>query len=110
MDPTCLLCLTQFESIIHALRDCRIVKNFWAQLEAEEVNTSLFSGNLQQWVSINGRDERRKHKDHPHGELHSFLQSGAYGSIGIKLYFITSPYIKTWVMKYLEKPWSMNTM
>ena len=65
VDPSCPLCLSQTESIFHALRDCRIVKNFWAQLEAKEVNTSFFCGNLQQWVTTNGRTERKKHKDHP---------------------------------------------
>ena len=66
MDPTYPLCLSDSESIIHALRDYSKVRNFWTQLGAEEVNSSFFSDNLHQWITINGKAaDTKKHRDHP---------------------------------------------
>ena len=65
MDPTYPLCLSDSESIIHALRDCSKVRNFWTQLGAEEVNSSFFNDNLHQWITINGKADTKKHRDHP---------------------------------------------
>ena len=65
VDLTCLLYLFEPESIIHVLRDCRMERNFWAQLGAKEVNTLFFNGNLQDWVTTNGKADGKKHRDHP---------------------------------------------
>lgn len=42
-----------------------MVRNFWAQLGAKEVNTLFFNGNLQDWVTTNGKADGKKHRDHP---------------------------------------------
>lgn len=65
MDPRCPFCLSEPESIIRALTDCRMVRNFWAQLGAKEVKTLFFSGNLQDWVTTNGKADGKKHRDYP---------------------------------------------
>ena len=65
VDHTCLLYLFEPESIIHVLRDCRMERNFWAQLGAKEVNTLFFNGNLQDWVTTNGKADGKKHRDQP---------------------------------------------
>ena len=46
VDPIYSLCLSDSKYIIHALRDCSKVREFWTQLGAEEVNSSFF-----QWQS-----------------------------------------------------------
>ena len=65
VDPTCPLCLFESKSIIHALRNCRMVRNVWTQLGAKEINSSFFSGNLQHWITTNGKTNTKKHRDHP---------------------------------------------
>ena len=95
VDPTCPLYPCESESIIHALRDCRIIRNVWTQLGAEEINSSFFSGNLQHWITTNGKTNTKKHKDHPHGKPPSFSQFGAFGSKGTMLYSTTKPSNKT---------------
>ena len=108
VDPTCPLCLCEFESIIHALRDCRIIRNIWTQLGAKEINSSLFNGTLQHWITTNEKIDTKKHRDHPHGKPPSFSQFGAFGSIGTMLYSTIKPSNKTWVMRYSEKLWSTS--
>ena len=108
VDPTCPLCLCESESIIHALKDCRIVRNIWTQLGAKEINSSLFNGTLQHWITTNEKIDTKKHRDHPHGKPPSFSQFGAFGSIGTMLYSTIKPSNKTWVMRYSEKLWSTS--
>lgn len=54
IDPMCPLCQFEPESIIHTLRDCEVVKNFWGYLKGEDFNSGFFLGNIQEWLSSNG--------------------------------------------------------
>ena len=111
MDPTYPLCLSDSESIIHALRDYSKVRNFWTQLGVEEVNSSFFSDNLHQWITINGKAaDTKKHRDHPPWKTSFLFAIGTFGSIGTILLSITKPSNKTWVMRFFEKLWSTSTM
>ena len=53
IDTSCPLCQCRSESIMHALRDCRIVRTTWHQLGIYHTNTSFFSANLQDWLTSN---------------------------------------------------------
>ena len=53
IDTSCPLCQCRSESIMHALRDCRIVRTTWHQLGVYHTNTSFFSANLQDWLTSN---------------------------------------------------------
>ena len=58
LDTQCPLCHTSNESILHALRDCNLVKHIWNQLGENRVNRSFFSSNLQEWLEENGTKQQ----------------------------------------------------
>lgn len=53
-DSQCPLCHASSESILHALRDCEVVKQVWYQLGVNQGSNSFFSSNLQDWLEVNG--------------------------------------------------------
>ncbi|XP_075659206.1 uncharacterized protein LOC142629103 [Castanea sativa] len=53
VDIQCPLCHTYSESILHALRDCEVVKQVWYQLGENPGSNSFFSSNLQDWLEVN---------------------------------------------------------
>ena len=53
-DGQCPLCHASSESILHALRDCEVVKQVWYQLGVNQGSNSFFSNNLQDWLEVNG--------------------------------------------------------
>ena len=56
-DSQCPLCHVSSESIIHALRDCEVVKQVWYQLDVNRGGNSFFSSNLQDWLEVNGTNQ-----------------------------------------------------
>ena len=59
-DPTCPLCHRVPKSILHALRDCEVVKSFWLQLRADEISSGFFSEELQIWLKKNGTSKIKR--------------------------------------------------
>ena len=53
IDPTCELCGGSPESIIHTLRDCKVVKSMWRDLGIEDDNQDFFGLNLEAWLEKN---------------------------------------------------------
>ena len=53
VDTACPHCLNRPESIMHALRDCHMVKKIWHQLGVHHSDNTFFSSNLQEWLSAN---------------------------------------------------------
>ena len=54
LDTTCPLCHLEVESILHALRDCNLVKPIWHQLSLYCVQSSFFSQGIRDWLISNG--------------------------------------------------------
>ena len=54
LDTICPLCHLEVESILHALRDCRLVKPIWQQLGLYCVQSSFFSQDIREWLISNG--------------------------------------------------------
>ena len=53
IDTACPHCLSRSESILHALRDCHVVKKVWHQLGVHPLDNIFFSSNLQEWLVSN---------------------------------------------------------
>ncbi|PNX97917.1 ribonuclease H [Trifolium pratense] len=49
----CCFCGMADETILHALRDCSIVQQFWQQIVPQEVRGAFFMSSLQNWLHIN---------------------------------------------------------
>ncbi|KAK9988172.1 hypothetical protein SO802_028411 [Lithocarpus litseifolius] len=58
LEAQCPLCHTSSESILHALRDCKVVKYIWNQLGENLVSRSFFSSNLKEWLEENGTKQQ----------------------------------------------------
>ena len=52
-DDRCPVCHLEFESVLHALRDCSRVMAVWTQLGVEAWNQGFWNSNLQDWLSTN---------------------------------------------------------
>lgn len=57
-DTQCPLCHASSESILHA-HDCEVVKQVWYQLGENWSNSPFFNSNLQDWLELNGTNQRR---------------------------------------------------
>lgn len=53
LDTTGHLCQIDAESILHALRDCPLVRNIWQQLGVPPAEPSLLAVNLEDWLYSN---------------------------------------------------------
>ena len=58
-DTQCPLCHASNESILHALRDCGVVKQIWLHLDESRCNSLFFNSNLQDWLETNGTNQQR---------------------------------------------------
>ena len=54
LDTTYPLCHLEAESIMHALRDCRLVKSIWQQLGTHYLYSTFFSQDTREWITTNG--------------------------------------------------------
>ena len=54
LDTTCPLCHLEAESIMHALRDCVLVKAIWQQLGTQCLYPTFFSQDIRDWLTTNG--------------------------------------------------------
>ena len=55
LDTACPLCHQATESIIHALRDCPMVRPIWIQLGKEASDSAFYSGDFESWLATTGR-------------------------------------------------------
>ena len=55
LETTCPLCHTEAESILHALRDCSLVKPIWYQLGTHYLYSTFFSQDIREWLTTNCR-------------------------------------------------------
>ncbi|KAJ1413265.1 Reverse transcriptase zinc-binding domain [Sesbania bispinosa] len=53
VDPTCCRCSDQSESIMHSLRDCPTVMEFWNSLVHEDHWATFFSLGIRGWLKFN---------------------------------------------------------
>ena len=53
VDTACPHYLNSPESVLHAPRDCHVVRNIWHKLGVHHSDNMFFSSNLQQWLSGN---------------------------------------------------------
>ena len=53
LDTTCPLCHLEAEFIMHALRDCSLVKSIWQQLGTHYLYSTL-SQDTREWLTTNG--------------------------------------------------------
>ncbi|CAJ2673373.1 unnamed protein product [Trifolium pratense] len=51
----CNFCRNMEETILHALRDCALVKQMWLSIIPFKARSSFFGGDLEQWVQYNLR-------------------------------------------------------
>ena len=54
----CPLCHSGNESILHALRDCDVVKPVWSQLGVNSLNNRFFTSNVFVWLEENGTNHQ----------------------------------------------------
>ena len=54
LDTTYRLCHLEAESIMHALRDCSLVKSIWQQLGTHCLYSTFFSQDTREWITTNG--------------------------------------------------------
>lgn len=54
LDTTCPIFHSKAETIIHALRDCSLVKALWQQLGTHCLYSSFFSQGIKDWLITNG--------------------------------------------------------
>ena len=53
LDTVCPTYQVGFESILHALRDCPLVRNIWQQLGVSPADPSFFAESLEDWLTSN---------------------------------------------------------
>lgn len=63
-DSSCPMCHSSNESIMHALRDCDVVKLIWVQLGVRDVDNRFFERGIQEWLKVNGTNK------HTMGQFH----------------------------------------
>nr|POF16994.1 putative ribonuclease h protein [Quercus suber] len=49
-DNSCPLCHSSNESIVHALKDCAMVKPIWFQLGAHDIDNLFFDRGINEWL------------------------------------------------------------
>ncbi|XP_065634371.1 uncharacterized protein LOC136069594 [Quercus suber] len=54
VDSRCPRCLKETETIIHALRNCNLVKPVWNELGAVGFDRDFFDSDLENWMATNG--------------------------------------------------------
>lgn len=54
LDITCPLCLQQPETIMHAPRDCQVIKAIWFQLGRDRLDDKFFVSDSEDWLADNG--------------------------------------------------------
>ncbi|XP_065637983.1 uncharacterized protein LOC112010482 [Quercus suber] len=54
LDTTCPLCHSEAETILHALRDCNLVRPLWQQLGIHCLYSTFFSQDIRDWLITNG--------------------------------------------------------
>lgn len=59
------MCHEANESIIHALRDCNVVKPTWYQLRVHNNNSTFFTQGIKEWLSTNAKSKRLSSSTHP---------------------------------------------
>lgn len=52
-DNVCPRCSAALESLMHLMRDCEVVQNFWNQCIDRQVYNKFFSMGLHQWLDWN---------------------------------------------------------
>lgn len=72
VDTACPICHCDAETILHALRDCRLVRSTWDQLGALDINPSFFSSSLHDWLTFNGTSNHASRSAQPPWKV-SFL-------------------------------------
>ena len=55
LETTCPLCHSEAESILHALRDCSLVKPIWYQMGTHCLYSNFFSQDIREWLITNCR-------------------------------------------------------
>ena len=55
LETTCPLCHIEVESILHALRDCNLVRPIWYQLGSQCLYSNFFSQDIRDWLTSNCR-------------------------------------------------------
>ena len=63
-ESSCPLCHSTNESILHALRDCEVMKHIWSQLGVRDVDNHFFERDIQEWLKVNSTNKK------PTGQLH----------------------------------------
>ena len=58
LENSCPLCHSTNESILHALRDCEVVKLIWSQLGVHDVDNIFFERDIQEWLKINSTNKK----------------------------------------------------
>ncbi|KAK8523371.1 hypothetical protein V6N12_047891 [Hibiscus sabdariffa] len=51
--PTCPLCRSPPETVLHTLRDCAEVRHLWSQVLPDAIQRSFFGSSLHIWLSCN---------------------------------------------------------
>ncbi|KAL0011900.1 hypothetical protein SO802_007008 [Lithocarpus litseifolius] len=52
-DGKCPICRSHDESIVHLLRDCKLVHNYWRSIEVPPECVNTFTGSLEGWLQSN---------------------------------------------------------
>lgn len=65
VDSRCPWCLKETETIIHALRNCELVKPVWDELGAMGIDKEFFVSNLDNWMATNGKYDKALNENHP---------------------------------------------
>ena len=58
LENSCPLCHSTNESILHALRDCEVVKLIWSQLGVHDVDNFFFERDIQEWLKVNSTNNK----------------------------------------------------
>ena len=65
LNGSCPMCNAANESIIHALRDCNVVKPTWHLLGVHSSNTNFFSQGITDWLNTNAKSKWLASSNHP---------------------------------------------
>ena len=65
LNGSCPMCNAANESIIHALRDCNVVKPTWHLLGVHSSNTNFFSQGIIDWLNTNAKSKWLASSNHP---------------------------------------------
>nr|KYP75094.1 hypothetical protein KK1_007792 [Cajanus cajan] len=50
MDPLCLVCHDESETLIHALRDCKVTRSVWINIFNGMLQTNFFTMDWMLWL------------------------------------------------------------